>query len=168
MYTYFFLLLTALYTGQYEYNDLFWDEATKLELVDERERRYIGVRLQDLDSDLALVWRRYEELKDAPNLADADRLIDRETINHYLAFNRQYRNTLDHYIIRDENIRNAISETDNLYQIWDTMRDAKCLYYYVNVRRAALQILRDKVGEAAYYSNDWPPYLPLWRFNTIN
>src|SRR5438093_1541624 len=64
-------------------------------------------------------------------------------------------------------LRVALQETDHLYQVWDAVRDARCDYYYVTVRRLALKRLRDLVGEEAYYSSNLPPCVPLWRFEQI-
>ena len=65
-------------------------------------------------------------------------------------------------------LRTALQETDHLYYIWDTVRDARCEYYYVTVRRQALKRLRDLLGEEAYYTTKLPPFVPLWRFQSIN
>ena len=95
-----------------------------------------------------------------------------KTVNEFLAFNRAYRQHID---IRQPGepaswweLRSALQETDHLYQIWDTVRDARCEYYYVTVRRQALKRLREMLGEEAYYSGRLPPYVPMWRFQPIN
>ena len=61
-------------------------------------------------------------------------------------------------------LRVALQETDRLYQVWDKVRDARCPYYYVTVRRQALKQLRELVGEDSYYSGNLPPCVPLWHF----
>jgi hypothetical protein len=61
-------------------------------------------------------------------------------------------------------VQSVLLETDRLYQVWDAVRDARCDYYYVNVRRQALERLRELVGDEAYYSGDLPPCVPLWHF----
>ncbi|MCS6851427.1 MAG: hypothetical protein NZ700_09710 [Gemmataceae bacterium] len=146
--------------------------ATQWEILDPRERRYILVRPEDFSADLNLLRRRYQELADAPPLADSLRFPDRDTVSDFLAFNRSYR----HYIevrqpvelSRWSEFRSVIQETDHLYQIWDTVRDARCEYYYVTVRRQALKKLRDLLGEDDYYRGHLPPYVPIWRFREID
>jgi hypothetical protein len=64
--------------------------------------------------------------------------------------------------------REAIQDTDRLYQLWDTVRDARCDYYYVTVRRDALKKLRDTLGLADYAAGKLPPHVPLWRFERID
>jgi hypothetical protein len=146
--------------------------AVQLEILDPREVRYILARAEDFASDLNLLRRRYRELADAPPVSDSFRFPDREAINEMLSFNRAYRQYID--------IRQAVElshwwehqatlqETEQLYQIWDTVRDSRCEYYYVTVRRQALKRLREQLGEQAYYSGELPPYVPLWRFHVMN
>ena len=65
-------------------------------------------------------------------------------------------------------LREMLQEVDRLYNIWDTVRDARCDYYYVTVRRQALKKLRETVGDDAYYSGALPPHVPIWRFARID
>jgi hypothetical protein len=146
--------------------------ALEWEILDQREIRYVLVRAEDFSSDLNLLRRRSSELVDAPSANDCMRFPDRSLVNEYLAFNRAYRQQLDMRQpgepARWWELRTALQETDYLYQVWDTVRDARCEYYYVTVRRQALKRLREMLGEDAYYSGQLPPYVPLWRFQSIN
>jgi hypothetical protein len=146
--------------------------ALEWELLDQREVRYVLSRPEDFTADLNLLRRRYGELSDAPPSQDCFRFPERATVNEYLAFNRAYRQHID---IRQPgepsrwwDLRSALQETDHLYAVWDTVRDARCEYYYVTVRRQALKRLREMIGEEAYYSGQLPPYVPVWRFQRIN
>jgi hypothetical protein len=142
------------------------------EILDPREVRYVMARSEDWANDIALLRRRYQELKDAPKMCDAQRFPDRNTVNDLLAFNRSYRRHLDSRQAleqdRGHNLRTALKETDYLYQVWDSVRDARCEYYYITVRRQALNRLRQMVGPEAYNTADLPPYVPLWRFQVMN
>lgn len=142
--------------------------AVRCQILDPRERRYILARPDDFVADLNLLRRRYHDLAQAPALDDCFRFPDRATVNDLLAFNRAYRQQIDFRqpveLAHGGELRGAVQETDRLYQIWDTVRDARCDYYYVTVRRQALKRLRDLVGEEAYYSGNLPPCVPLWRF----
>jgi hypothetical protein len=146
--------------------------ALKWEILDPREVRYILARPEDFVSDLNLLRRRFRELADAPPLHDGFRFPERERVNHLLAFNRAYRQHLTIRqpleLVRWWELRAALQETDHLYQIWDTVRDARCDYYYVTVRRQALKKLRQLVGEDDYYNGRLPPHVPLWRFQEID
>jgi hypothetical protein len=144
--------------------------AIRWEILDSRELRYILARPEDFASDLNLLRRRFRDLFNAPALADCQRFPDRPVVNELLSFNRAYRQHID---VRQPvelthwwELRVALQETDRLYQIWDHVRDARCDYYYVVVRRQALKRLRDQIGDDAYYSGDLPPCVPLWRFHT--
>ncbi len=146
--------------------------AVQWEILDPREVRYVLARPEDFTSDLNLLRRRYQELNDAPPLSDSHRFPDRTAINELLAVNRTFRQNID---VRQPGepsrwweLHSVLQETDNLYHVWDTVRDARCEYYYVTVRRQALQRLRDLLGPQAYYQGNLPPHVPMWRFQEIN
>jgi hypothetical protein len=146
--------------------------AVELELLDPREVRYILARPEDFPADLKLLRHRYQELATAPAVDDALRFPERVTVNELLAFNRSYRRLIDVRqpleLVHGWELRMALQETDRLYQVWDSVRDARCPYYYVTVRRQALKRLRELVGEEAYYSGQLPPCVPLWHFREAN
>ncbi len=146
--------------------------AMEWEILDPREVRYVLARPEDFEADLNLLRRRYADLADAPPLSDCERLPDRATINDLLAFNRSYRQHMDACqpvrMAYSWEFRTAIQETDQLYQVWDTARDARCEYYYVTVRRQALKKLRELIGNEAYNTCQMPPYVPLWRFQSVD
>jgi hypothetical protein len=146
--------------------------AVQWEILDQREVHYILSRPEDFQSDLNLLRRRFRDLADAPALNDSLRFPDRETINDLLAFNRSYRQNLTNRqpveLVRCWELRTAMQETEHLYQVWDTVRDARCDYYYVTVRRQALKKLRKMLGDDAYYFGRLPPPVPLWRFQEID
>jgi hypothetical protein len=142
--------------------------AVGLEILDPREVRYILARREDFSGDLNLLRRRYRDLANAPASSDADRFPDHETINYLLTFNRSYRQQIDSRqpleLVHWWELRLAVQETERLYQIWDSVRDARCDFYYVTVRRLALKRLQEMIGEEAYYAGNLPPCVPLWRF----
>jgi hypothetical protein len=146
--------------------------AISWEILDPREVRYVLARSDDFGADLKLLRRRYDDLLDAPPLSDGLRFPDRCVVNELLAFNRAYRQHLDSRQALDATflweLHEALQEADRLYQVWDTIRDARCDYYYVTVRRQALKKLRELLGMPAYYSGDLPPHVPIWRFARID
>jgi hypothetical protein len=145
--------------------------AVEWEILDPREVRHILVRPEDFSENLLLLRQRYADLADAPLLCDGLRFPDRATVSDLLAFNRAYRQQID---VRGPTSadaaehRAALRETDELYQVWDTVRDARCEYYYVTVRRQALKKLRETLGDEAYYRGELPPFVPLWRFREVD
>jgi hypothetical protein len=145
--------------------------AVQWEILDPREVRYILARPDDFSNDLTLLRNRYQELKDAPKLNDGQRFPDRGTVNELLSFNRAYRRYLDARQTMEPDrasvVRAALKETDCLYQVWDAVRDARCEYYYVTVRRQALKRLQTMLGTEAYSAADLPPFVPVWRFQEI-
>ena len=141
-------------------------QAVEWEILDPREERL--VLLEEFAADLLVLRRRHRELRDAPALADAKRFPTRQTVADLLRFNRAYRRALDgrQAVDRDRvfELKEALREADELYRVWDLVREAGCDIYYVPVRRAALKRLRDALGETAYHAGDLPPHVPLWRF----
>jgi hypothetical protein len=145
--------------------------ALEYEIMDPREVKNMLARPDDILSDIQQLRRKYEELYDAPPLSDCYRFPDRATVNEMLVFNRTFRKYLEERQpleqVRSAELRTVQQETDHLYQVWDSVRDARCEYYYVSVRRLALKRLRELVGEDRYLRGQLPPHVPLWRFETI-
>lgn len=146
--------------------------AVRWEILDPREVKYVLMRPEHFASDLDMLRRRYHELAGAPFVCDSLRFPDRAAVTDMLSFNRAYRQHLD---VRQplelpnwSEMRDVLQETDRLYQIWDTVRDARCEYYYITVRRQALKKLEEMVGPEAYLSGRLPPHVPLWRFQQID
>jgi hypothetical protein len=146
--------------------------AVAWEVLDPREQRFVLTRDEDFDTDLKLLRRRYQDLADAPPVHDCMRFPTRALINDLLAFNRAYRQHLDNRLALETatywQLHETLQEADRLYAIWDLVRDARCDYYYVTVRRQALKKLRDTVGYPAYYNGSLPPHVPVWRFARID
>lgn len=145
--------------------------AVEWEILDPRETRYVMTRPEDFSCDLNMLRRRYQELADAPRVADGYRFPDRNTVNELVRFNRAFRKHLDNRqqleTDRAETLRAVMWETDRLYQVWDAVRDARCEFYYVTVRRNALKKLKEMLGEEDYRAGQLPPNVPTWRFNEM-
>jgi len=148
------------------------DVATAWEVLDPREGKYVLARPEDFAADLKLLRRRVADLGEAPPLHDAQRFPERALVNDLLAFNRAYRQNVDALRPLDvghaEELEAVLAEIDHLYQVWDLVRDARCEYYYVTVRRQALKKLRDLLGDEAYSAGALPPHVPVWRFARAN
>jgi hypothetical protein len=146
--------------------------AVQWEILDPREVRYVLTRAEDFSTDLKLLRRRQRDLADAPALSDGLRFPERAVVSDLLAFNRAYRQHVDSRqaveTVHWWELREAVQEADRLYHIWDTVRDARCEYYYVTVRRQALKRLQEMIGPEAYYAGQLPPYVPVWRFERID
>lgn len=145
--------------------------ALQCEILDPREVRYVLTRADDFLADLKLLRRRFQELADAPPLLDCERFPDRSMISDLLAFNRAYRQHMDGRLALEPSrwweLHEAVQEADRLYHVWDTLRDARCDYYYVTVRRQALKRLREEIGVEAYHQGTLPPHVPMWRFQRV-
>jgi hypothetical protein len=143
--------------------------AVEWELLDPREVRYVLSRVEDYECDLTLLRRRHAELADAPKVVDAGRFPDRATVNEMVNFNRAFRKTLERRMAwetdRTHQFAAALAETDRLYRVWDTVRDARCDFYYITVRRQALKKLKELIGSEAYVVCDLPPHVPEWAFS---
>ena len=140
--------------------------AIKLEIMDPREKAELFVDPQNFPFDLKLLQRRFQELMDAPRVGEADRFPEREAVNELLSLNRDYKEYLQHRMAIDplhaDMFQQAIEETDQLHQVWATLKDARGCYY-VSARRQSLKNLRDMIGVNAFYRAELPPHLPIWR-----
>lgn len=142
--------------------------AVATENIDAREVPQMFRVPAEMTTDLRLIKKRIHDLNDAPFLVDALRFnIDRDICGECLAFNRAYRIHLQRMIElypQDERWQIAQREADQLYRIWDWLRDAKCEFYYCHVRRAALRDLRNAIGDVAFNAGVMPMHVPSWRF----
>jgi hypothetical protein len=143
--------------------------AYQWQILDPREDRLL--RLEELPADLFILRRRHRDLADAPSLYDCIRLPEKALAVECLSFNRAYRRAIEKRLPLEMDqtaaLKEILRETDELYKIWDAVRDARCEIYYIAVRRQALKQLRDLIGPEAYYSGQLPPHVPLWRFEEI-
>ena len=145
--------------------------AIEWEILDDREKTYIFAKISDFEGDLNMLRRRHQELKDAPRVADSHRLPPRKMVNDLVQFNRAYRKHLltrsELELDRADILNRAIMETDQLYKVWDAVRDARCEFYYVTVRRQALVKLKNMIGDEDYVLCNLPPYVPIWQFQEV-
>jgi hypothetical protein len=138
----------------------------KLEILDRLETHILS-QPAEVATDLKVLLDRYHELVAAPPLRECQRLPERAVVEDMLAFNRIFQKDLKARLELDRvhavDLQAALEETEQLYQVWDAVREARCEYYHVTSRRRALQQLRNLIGMDAFYSGQLPPHLPLWR-----
>ena len=85
--------------------------------------------------------------------------IPRFAVHELIEFNRiQYRSINRALLLYpwNDKLRWVKKENENLYDIWDSLRDAQCTYYYVHIRRIALQRLLDSTGEERFIRGELP------------
>lgn len=137
--------------------------ASELEILDDRELRYVLNIIETMNEDIQLLRNRWRDLKNYPLVKCNLIPHDRSDINNMLILNRAYKTHLENihilYSWRND-ISVIIRECDRLYNIWDCARDVKCEYYYISVRRAALGRYVELVGIENYYQGKFPPFLP--------
>jgi hypothetical protein len=142
--------------------------AIDLEILDSREGAYLFAKRAEFSDDVNILRRRYVDFRDAPRVGASQRLPERALVGDLIGFNRGYRKNLveKQSLERDrcEQYDAALIETDRLYKVWDYVRDARCEFYYVTVRRAALRKLKDAIGDEAFAMGYLPPNVPTWRF----
>ncbi len=118
--------------------------------------------------DLKILRNRDREYASYPKMGECARFPDRKIVNDLLMANRKCRDnfsqrlTID--LVNEDVLRTAIVECDQLYQVWDTLRDAQTDFYYITVRRNSLKLLRDLIGDTSFYSGELPPHVPVWHF----
>lgn len=145
-----------------------WTTAINWEIMDPRETNFLFNRFEDMKSDLDVLRKRHQDLKGAPRVGDSNRFPNRTAVNEMITFNRALRTHIDgrqHLETdRGDTYRAMLRETDDLFKVWDAVRDSRCDSFYVTTRRLALKRLRDMIGADAYYAGNLPPYVPTWRF----
>lgn len=142
--------------------------AVRDELLDPRECSYFLVTPEAFQADLDILRVRRASLAGAPLVGDANRLPNRDAVNNLATFNRAFRRHLENRLVweaeRSDLFGSVLEETDRLYRVWDAVRDARCEFYYVTVRRDALARLVRLIGADAYERMELPPHVPGWRF----
>lgn len=108
-------------------------------------------------------------LSPAPPLSDAERFPPRRVAAAALEFNRAYRDYLEcqqAFEVRSWwDWQDALNETDYVYQCWSALAAVQGAEGEDGAsRRAALERLRELLGEEAYYQGAMPPCVPVWRF----
>jgi hypothetical protein len=140
--------------------------AIQWEILDPLETHILS-QAQDFVADLRVLQSRYHEFAAAPQIQECYRLPERTVVEDLLAFNRCLQKDLKERLALDRihaaDLQAALEETEQLFQIWDAVREARCEYYYVTARRQALQQLRNLIGMDAFYTGQLPPHVPLWR-----
>lgn len=144
--------------------------AVDWELLDKAECKYLMHELKDFNVDLKILKSRCVTLKDAPRAIEAMRFPDRIFCSGQLSFNAAYQGHM--IIARDcssdrDTYNDIIAEAKKLHTVWDAVRDSRCDYYHVTVRREALAKLRGLIGDEAFYSGELPPCVPVWRFKEL-
>jgi hypothetical protein len=141
------------------------------EIIDGKETRYILDDPADFENEVNLVRDRAKRLANTPSISLAQGFPDRNWINEQMAFNRKHHQWLESQlqfqIDRQDYFREWIKENNRLYAVWDKIRDVKCEFYYVTVRRDAMRDLREMLGEEDFWGRHWPPTVPIWRFADI-
>ncbi len=145
--------------------------ALDAELVDPREEPLLRGQSRDVAGDLRTLQNRWHESLCTPRLEECQRFPRRTIINELLTFNRAYRSDLlarmDLDALHAEELRSAVQETDQLHRLWNLLRDARCEFYYVTVRRQSLRQFRDAVGAEAFDRGQLPPHVPYWHFPVL-
>ncbi len=143
--------------------------AVERELADPREISQFFQNPDEYASDVGVLQIRYQSLKNAPTLWYSGVFPqDICMIDQQKSMNKEYDRFIDSQtdFLKISWVRNNKIKQENLrlYEIYDTLRDAKCAYYYVHVRRTALMKLREALGYEDFYEGRLPPPVPLWRF----
>lgn len=161
------VLVSVLMVSESELSSAYLDQfkptlyaiALNEELVDPRE-------LARTDSEfISDIYKRQDRFKGFPKLHELDRFPDIQLINDFLSKNACYatclRQRLAFDLYHEDDIREAIHESAQLYCLYDFLRDAKATTYYVGVRRDSLNSFRELIGAEAFYSGFLPSPIPV-------
>jgi hypothetical protein len=142
--------------------------ALEWQILDARELGRILVDPAAFAKDVSTLHERLYKLQRAPLLEERGRFPPLKLVELLIAHNRKYHTELHHRLEIDplhaSELRDAMDEAEQLFRVWDTLRDALTEHYYVDYQRQALDRLRAQLGLTAFYRGDMPPALPTWRF----
>jgi len=142
--------------------------AVALELLDRREVGALWAEIDGPGNELRVLQGRFTTLRSAPPLSECARFPSPQTTSQFIAANRAYRASLEARLIVDQvharDLRAAITETDQLHEVWRLLADAQYEGYFVSARRDALLRIRNVIGLDAFCRPQMPPHLPVWRF----
>jgi hypothetical protein len=135
------------------------------EIMDKREAAY-NFRHHGWGMDLDAMRHRYEEVKNAPRIADAHRFPDRAHIVKLIGLNRTIRRVIEERkeleIDRQHWFDLALRDLDICYRVYTSVSELTCEFYYVYTRRQAMLHLISLIGREAYDNMDLGPPVPDW------
>ena len=114
-----------------------------------------------------MLRRRAQQLQGAPFTHDALRFPSFKEVTRLLTENRAHRDFLLER--RKYDVPNAgyydvaLKATEQAYRFWYAVKDSRCEYYFVNVRRAALKKVINMIGYENFYSGNYPLPVPYWQ-----
>lgn len=153
---------------QFELTEKIKEEAKRLGIVDERELSSFFVREDEFESDLDILRRRWDDLKDSPPIEFFDQFPSQEWCRVQCDLNRNIRCWLESESLihphRAFVFWSAMQENNVLYQFWANLRDAKNDSYYLSSRRAAGKRAMDVLERTGYSLSHLPPAIPVWRW----
>jgi hypothetical protein len=139
----------------------------EIEIMDKRES-YMFVKREEIPSDIRIMAGRYYNLKDAPRLSECIKLPTKEFAAEAINFNRKINTMLTNRAAletdRADGFKEAITDNEKLYKLWDAVRDARCEFYYVTVRRLAMKKIIDAIGEENFDLGKLPLPAPEYLF----
>lgn len=148
-----------------------------LEILDNREKVWILANKNRYEDDVNALRDRYFNLIGAPRLITNKNFHPLYVINKKIESNRLYakylRDRIELELDRFHILKEAIQENDELYLIYDTLRDSQefdeknVFQKYIYQRRLSLKKLKELIGEENFNSGTLPYSVPIWRFNEI-
>lgn len=114
-----------------------------------------GRSVDPFHSDVRILRGMLAKLQDAPPVTDAMLFPPLDVIEQAVADNRSRQKFLDATaqleLVYAAEVAVLIERNQQLYRMWDAVRDARRLGNGVYMRREGLQRLRNLIGEDAYY-----------------
>jgi hypothetical protein len=148
-------------------------KAVELQILDPRETKYSFLKDEEYDRDILYLRERWMKLKDAPRVEEFTGFPTRDQIKESLNFNNKFMDYLTSQkgIMPESILKEVMRETKECADVWTALSDAKCDFYYVTVKRAAMlkykrftQNIKDENGNDYWMTRRLPPSFPYWRF----
>jgi len=141
------------------------------EILDDREAaNYFrgSDNIETFTNDLYNMRGRWEDTKDTPLISYVEGLPSQKVTQECCEANRKMLNSLEDnkYNHGYHNVpwfEAAIQETNELYAIWDALRDSQHEYSYIHTRRQALARMFWLIKASGWKGDGMPPHTPYWR-----
>lgn len=141
------------------------ETAIEWEIMDEREKSYMLANYQEFQTDLDILRKRYEDLRDAPKLNEGKRFPVKDAASLLAKLNRELKSDLQIKMAWEQDradiYSEAILQLDKVYPAWDALRDAQNEFYYITTRREALKKLKC-VLNGNFDNGNMPDAIPHW------
>lgn len=161
----FTLIKYNLLVQEKKFEQLIFDLHVKYELRLQDDRESVSLTTF-INEYREAKYNNFPPLSSAYHFGFPHKCITREI----LIFNQNYQSyckfRMENGSVSDSDyFGNALTESKELYKVYDALDDALTNEFSLFRRRKALRIMVFHLGEEDFYKGILPPFVPIWRFD---